>query len=178
VRSGPRFRRARISTSSQTPQNFAEERALCHRGCRFNAGLFAVYYLDSRSAIHRYIITPPFDTPLDPEASHRLAVRALGSGFGPRDTQVDDERLKLEVLTADTCFKRTGLTSPGQLWGTQISNPVGLAAGFDKNGEAVDGLGGIAILLTFVPLTRLLSQACSTSDSAGWKSEALPRIPK
>ena len=26
-----------------------------------------------------------------------------------------------------------------QLWGRRMSNPVGLAAGFDKNGEAVDG---------------------------------------
>lgn len=27
----------------------------------------------------------------------------------------------------------------GQLWGMRISNPLGLAAGFDKNGEAIDG---------------------------------------
>lgn len=27
-----------------------------------------------------------------------------------------------------------------QLWGEQMSNPIGLAAGFDKNGEAIDGM--------------------------------------
>jgi dihydroorotate dehydrogenase len=27
-----------------------------------------------------------------------------------------------------------------QLWGEKISNPVGLAAGFDKDGEAIDGV--------------------------------------
>ncbi|OBZ65220.1 Dihydroorotate dehydrogenase (quinone), mitochondrial [Grifola frondosa] len=27
-----------------------------------------------------------------------------------------------------------------QIWGEQLSNPIGLAAGFDKNGEAIDGL--------------------------------------
>ena len=26
-----------------------------------------------------------------------------------------------------------------QLWGERMSSPVGLAAGFDKNGEAIDG---------------------------------------
>lgn len=32
------------------------------------------------------------------------------------------------------------LTSLVQLWGRHFSNPVGLAAGFDKHGEAIDGL--------------------------------------
>ena len=26
------------------------------------------------------------------------------------------------------------------VWGKQFENPIGLAAGFDKNGEAVDGM--------------------------------------
>lgn len=29
---------------------------------------------------------------------------------------------------------------PFQLWGQKLSNPVGLAAGFDKDGEAIDGV--------------------------------------
>ena len=28
---------------------------------------------------------------------------------------------------------------PLQIWDLEISNPVGLAAGFDKDGEAIDG---------------------------------------
>lgn len=31
------------------------------------------------------------------------------------------------------------MTSILKLWGEALSNPVGLAAGFDKNGEAIDG---------------------------------------
>ena len=27
-----------------------------------------------------------------------------------------------------------------QIFGEKLSNPVGLAAGFDKNGEAIDGM--------------------------------------
>ncbi|KZS99887.1 uncharacterized protein LAESUDRAFT_667431 [Laetiporus sulphureus 93-53] len=87
-----------------------------------STGLFAAYYLDSRSAIHRYVITPVIRHVLDAETGHKLAVRVLASGLAPRDTQPDDERLKTE------------------LWGEELSNPVGLAAGFDKHGEAVDGL--------------------------------------
>ncbi|THH19804.1 hypothetical protein EW146_g1430 [Bondarzewia mesenterica] len=87
-----------------------------------STGLFAVYYFDSRSALHRYFLTPAIRYGLDAETGHRLAVRVLGSGLGPRDNVSDDERLKAE------------------LWGAELSNPVGLAAGFDKDGEAIDGL--------------------------------------
>ena len=97
----PMLQARSVSTSSQTPQN-SLKKGLYATVFAVSAGLFAVYYFDSRSAIHRYIITPTLRYALDPEASHRLAVRVLGSGFGPRDTQADDERLRLKVLTADT----------------------------------------------------------------------------
>lgn len=97
----PTFQARPVSTSSQTPQT-SLKKGLYATVFAVSAGLFAVYYFDSRSAIHRYIITPTLRYALDPETSHRLAVRVLGSGFGPRDTQVDDERLKAKVLTADT----------------------------------------------------------------------------
>ncbi|KAJ7077833.1 Dihydroorotate dehydrogenase-domain-containing protein [Mycena belliarum] len=87
-----------------------------------SAGLFTIYYLDARSAIHRYVFAPLLRYTLDPETGHRLAVQVLKTGLGPRDPVIDDTRLKSE------------------LWGQDISNPVGLAAGFDKNGEAIDGL--------------------------------------
>ncbi|VDC02932.1 unnamed protein product [Peniophora sp. CBMAI 1063] len=81
-----------------------------------------VYYLDSRAAIHRYIVTPSIRILLDPETSHKVAVKALASGLGPRDFGVDEPQLVTE------------------LWGKEYSNPLGIAAGFDKEGEAVDGL--------------------------------------
>ncbi|KAF9026076.1 Dihydroorotate dehydrogenase-domain-containing protein [Rhodocollybia butyracea] len=68
-------------------------------------GLFAVYYFDPRSAIHKYVIMPVLRHTLDAEASHKIAVK---------DHIPDDEKLVLEI------------------WGQRISNPVGLAAGFDK----------------------------------------------
>ncbi|KAJ3914935.1 Dihydroorotate dehydrogenase-domain-containing protein [Lentinula edodes] len=87
-----------------------------------STGLFAVYYFDARSALHRYVIMPVLRQILDAETSHKIAVKVLRSGLGPKDPVIDDEHLMFE------------------LWGHRISNPIGLAAGFDKDGEAIDGL--------------------------------------
>ena len=56
-----------------------------------------VYYLDSRAAIHRHLITPLIRNVLDPESAHKLAVSVLENGLSPRDMLPDDERLKTEV---------------------------------------------------------------------------------
>jgi len=56
---------------------------------------------------------------LDPETAHRLALRALNAGLGPKGGPVTSPRLA------------TGLA------GLALPNPVGIAAGFDKNAEAV-----------------------------------------
>lgn len=55
---------------------------------------------------------------LPPETAHHLTVRALAHGFGPRGAAPDDPVLATRVF---------GLNFP---------NPVGLAAGFDKEAEA------------------------------------------
>ena len=60
-------------------------------------------------------------TALDPEAAHRLTVRLLAAGLGPA-VAVDSPRLAMNVA---------GLSFP---------NPLGLAAGFDKNAEAPDAM--------------------------------------
>jgi len=113
-------RTASTSTSSSEPSSFRT--GLYATAFVVSTGLFAAYYLDSRSAAHRYVFNPILRYTLDAEAGHKFAVKVLRSGFGPRDTQKDDDVLGLN------------------LWDTHLSNPVGLAAGFDKNGEAVDGL--------------------------------------
>jgi dihydroorotate dehydrogenase len=58
---------------------------------------------------------------LDPEVAHGLALRALKLAPLPRAAP-DDEKLSVQAF---------GLTFP---------NPVGLAAGFDKNAEVIDAL--------------------------------------
>jgi dihydroorotate dehydrogenase len=98
---------------------------------------FSIFYLlDARSAVHRYILTPVLRlvTP-DPEDAHRIAVLALKYGLHPKDTKPDDPRLTVQV---NTCPDKTEIDL--KLWGKQLSNPVGVAAGLDKQAEAVDGL--------------------------------------
>ncbi|WP_303697997.1 quinone-dependent dihydroorotate dehydrogenase [Brevundimonas naejangsanensis] len=58
---------------------------------------------------------------LDPETAHRLAIRAL-------------QLTPLPAPGADDPILKTTIA------GLQMSNPVGLAAGLDKNGEALEGL--------------------------------------
>jgi dihydroorotate dehydrogenase len=55
---------------------------------------------------------------LDPEDAHGWAIRGLKMGLGPRQSDVDDPILAINVA------------------GLPLSNCVGLAAGFDKNAEA------------------------------------------
>jgi dihydroorotate dehydrogenase len=62
---------------------------------------------------------------LDPEYAHPLAVKTAAHGFLPREKRPDTPVLGLEV------------------WGRKFANPIGLAAGFDKNAEAVEGLLGM-----------------------------------
>ncbi|KAF7133169.1 hypothetical protein RHSIM_Rhsim09G0069200 [Rhododendron simsii] len=62
---------------------------------------------------------------LDPEVAHQLAVSAAARGWVPKEKRPDPSILGLEV------------------WGRRFSNPIGLAAGFDKNAEAVEGLLGL-----------------------------------
>ncbi|MFC3117893.1 quinone-dependent dihydroorotate dehydrogenase [Jhaorihella thermophila] len=56
---------------------------------------------------------------LDPETGHRLAIRALQLGLTPQPGPVTSPRLRTRLA------------------GLDLPNPVGLAAGFDKNAEAL-----------------------------------------
>lgn len=59
----------------------------------------------------------------DPETAHGFALQALNAGLGPRGGPVTSDRLRTTLA------------------GLDLPNPVGLAAGFDKNAEALVPLG-------------------------------------
>lgn len=59
---------------------------------------------------------------VDPEIAHELAVKALKYGLAPSQKTEDPRSLRTTVL------------------GLQLKSPIGMAAGFDKQGEAVEGL--------------------------------------
>lgn len=58
----------------------------------------------------------------EPEDAHGWAIRGLKWGLGPRDDQPDDPILAVKIA------------------GLELSNCVGLAAGFDKNAEVPDAM--------------------------------------
>lgn len=59
----------------------------------------------------------------DPETAHGLSIKALNAGLGPKGGAVTSPRLACTVA------------------GLDLPNPIGLAAGFDKNAEALGPLG-------------------------------------
>ena len=66
-----------------------------------------------------YKYTKPFFHALDPETAHKAGLCAMKRGLHPQYDAVEDPRLKVT------------------LWDRQFPNPVGLAAGFDKNAEVM-----------------------------------------
>lgn len=113
--------RTLFSRSAPTP--LARTKQFIYLVFALAAGTFGIaYYLDSRSGIHRWVAIPLLKTFVDPETAQKLAVKLLETGLAPRDAVQDDAVLET------------------QLFGRKLSNPIGLAAGFDKQAEAIDGL--------------------------------------
>ncbi|SFT99007.1 quinone-dependent dihydroorotate dehydrogenase [Mesorhizobium sp. YR577] len=77
---------------------------------------------------------------LDPEAAHGLSIKALRCGFPVQGRPVSDKRLHVSLC------------------GIDFPNPLGMAAGYDKNAEVPDallGLGfGFAEVGTVTPLAQ------------------------
>jgi dihydroorotate dehydrogenase len=65
-----------------------------------------------------YRLVRPLLRALPPETAHRVTVAALAAGLGGRAREPDPPSL------------------PQQLWGLDFPNPIGIAAGFDKDARA------------------------------------------
>ncbi|MDO4907950.1 quinone-dependent dihydroorotate dehydrogenase [Neisseria sp.] len=73
-----------------------------------------------------YSFLRPFLFKTDPEKAHRFTLAALGTAY------------RLGLLP-----KVNNQTRPTRLMGLDLPNPVGLAAGMDKNGEYIDALAAL-----------------------------------
>lgn len=69
-----------------------------------------------------YRFAGPLIRLLSAEAAHNLSIAILKTGLVPRQPVVDDPALRIT------------------LWGRDFPNPIGLAAGYDKNAEVADAL--------------------------------------
>lgn len=76
---------------------------------------------------------------IDPEIAHKLAVKTLKYGLVPKQKTDDPTLLQTTVL------------------GLQFKNPIGMAAGFDKQGEAVEGLHKIGF--SFVEIGKIYNNS-------------------
>ena len=79
------------------------------------------YYLkDSKSAFYSRVAMPLIHAFLDAEEAHKLAIYMIKNGLVPSN---------------DNSFPRLNT----KIWGFSLDNPLGLAAGFDKNAESING---------------------------------------
>ncbi len=69
-----------------------------------------------------YKLAAPMLYKLSPETLHGIAIKALKSGLMPKTSPVTDPILNQTI------------------WGLDFYNPIGLAAGFDKNAEVPDAI--------------------------------------
>ncbi|GME71845.1 unnamed protein product [Ambrosiozyma monospora] len=82
-----------------------------------------LYSLDARSAINEYVWCPLIRQTTDAETGHKLGISLLRNGLYPRlFVDYDDPVLQVDVF------------------GKTLSNPIGMAAGFDKEGVVIDPL--------------------------------------
>ncbi|XP_076759448.1 dihydroorotate dehydrogenase 2 [Xylocopa sonorina] len=77
-------------------------------------------YQSNENFYNKFIV--PLAQLLDPEVAHNTALKILKWGFVPGQREKDPASLATDI------------------WGLHFKNPVGMAAGFDKQGEAVEGL--------------------------------------
>jgi dihydroorotate dehydrogenase len=109
----------------------------------------ALYQVQSRSSVKlmRYRLLDTFARPvlfrLDPEDAHEWAIRALEvlQKFPRLPAPPDDPRLAVRAF------------------GLDFPNPLGLAAGFDKNGEVIDAILRLGFCFTEVGTITPLAQA-------------------
>ena len=73
-----------------------------------------------------YRLIGPLLRALPPEAAHRLSLAALAAGLGG--------------LVAEPGSSRDPASLGLRLWGRDFANPLGIAAGFDKDGRVPDAL--------------------------------------
>jgi len=79
-------------------------------------------------ALIPYALTRPFLFGMDPEAAHELTLNSIAA---------------LQNTPAQCLWRQPRVADPVTVAGLRFPNRVGLAAGLDKNGRCIDGLGAM-----------------------------------
>jgi dihydroorotate dehydrogenase len=119
-----------------------------------------------------YALTRPFLFGLDPEHAHELTLDAIA---------------RLQNTPAQCLWSQARVDDPVNVAGLRFPNRVGLAAGLDKNGRCIDGLGamgfGFIEVGTVTPLGQpgnpkprmfRLPEATALINRLGFNNEGLP----
>ena len=109
---------------------------------------------------------------VDPERAHSATVYVASKGLAPRDLRKDPQILVLKVTSCRRSMT-IRILQASTVWGRHYSNPIGLAAGFDKHAEAY--LGMLAMGFGFVEIGSVsprpqggnLDPACSDYPKIG-----------
>lgn len=89
-------------------------------------GLGSYYLTDSKSGIYEYLVSPVIRNVTDAEQGHKLGVNLMKHNLTPS-------------LRDEDSFDPSG-TLNVSVFGKKLKNPIGIAAGFDKDGEAIESL--------------------------------------
>ncbi|POW04595.1 hypothetical protein PSHT_11175 [Puccinia striiformis] len=123
-------RRTLFTSSTATRTGLPSRLANYSKGILLLGSLLGsyAYITDTRATIHSWLSVPLIKLIAndDPEQSHQIAIKILSL------------LSKLSIIR-DTPQPNDKLLS-FELWGKEFNNPIGLAAGFDKHGDAIDGL--------------------------------------
>uniref|UniRef100_A0AAV1VBF4 Dihydroorotate dehydrogenase (quinone), mitochondrial n=1 Tax=Peronospora matthiolae TaxID=2874970 RepID=A0AAV1VBF4_9STRA len=124
-----RLRPASFSTTNTSSSTYSSSRFhpaayAAIGGCAAMAAVAAYNGVSPHEWIIRQLMDPlmPVLRLFDPEVSHQIAVQCARLGLTPKDPALDPKLLHVKVL------------------GLEFTNPLGIAAGFDKDGDAVQGL--------------------------------------
>ncbi|KAI9007061.1 Dihydroorotate dehydrogenase-domain-containing protein [Gaertneriomyces semiglobifer] len=91
-----------------------------------------LYLSDTRASVHRHVFMPILHAAMDAEDAHKFSIWLAKHKLVPSQKVPDDIVLHTSI------------------WGKEVSNPIMLAAGYDKNAEAIDsllrfGFGGVEV---------------------------------
>lgn len=90
-------------------------------------GILTYYVFNAKSSVHEYVFAPLIRNVMDAEESHNFVIKLMSYGLFPRlyrDIEDPEGLLKTDIFNGRLTLK----------------TPIGMAAGFDKNAEAIDSI--------------------------------------